>query len=286
MKLALISAAILGLSAHVNAIEYVNSSNFDVGVKKEVVNNYRSDHVVFDVYSRNTILQTINQGADEFGSFNRMVDLAKASDPYASYYVGLTHIFGAGTKVDVSEGLDYLENAHDYAREDSREYREATLLLADIYSGYRDIEKAGNQLFEPTLRMKAKATELLYESAVAGHPVAERRLAEYYWEGERGFTRDRDLALMWLARSVQKGDDLSQKMMQQWYGEVQSGQTYAMKKIELTRGNGDSMIDVAKMFYMGDGVPMDKERAIRMIRDAAAMKIKGADVLYLDWSAK
>lgn len=287
MNKILLAAAIgsASLSFNASALEIIggpsaSDNGYQIAHQKS---RYQQGINVLDLTNRDGIVSTVNYGVKKLGGYGRMTDLAKSGDPVASFYKGVNVLFGISEKIDVNESIRLSTVAYVDGEENGAEKREAALLLSDIYSGYREIEKHSGQLYAVSTSQREMAQSLIYESAINGHPVAEKRLAEHYMAGSNGFEKDNDLALYWLSRSAGKGDAGAVKILTDMSAEISEAHNYLVSKKELAKSQAQSLVDIANQYYYGKGVGQDKIRAINILKEAVNVGLVDANEQLREW---
>lgn len=278
--LGILSLSLVSLNGQ--ALEIIGKSPFEEDDKTQY-SQFHQGVKVYDLSDREGVVGVINEGIRLIGGSGRLNDRAAAQEPVASFYRGLMYLYGVSTDIQTEKGLDMLEVAYRDGRPGSLEQREAALLLSDIYGGHRELSTGSNIPLYISEQNKSRASVMVHEASLSGHPIAAKRLAHYYWEGINGFAQDRDLAFYWINSAASQGDKDALRTWEEWQADINKTAEYASYRGEVSRGQGAALLEIAKIYYAGLGVPKDKERAIRIAREAKRLKIKGADYYLSTW---
>jgi TPR repeat protein len=279
-----LAAFCISLSMQSSALEIIGSeagSNFKQD--KTTYHQFHQGVSVFDLSNREGIVSVINKANRELGGSIRLKDRASANEPAASFYYALMKLFAVTEMLDIEKGMESLEIAYLDGQIGSVEKREAALLLSDIYSGHRVISTSNNLPMLVSAGDKARAPGLVYDAAISDHPVAQRRLAQYYWDGLSGYPRDRELAFYWMNKSSSLGDKASLEKWEEWNSELVDARHVSVLKEEVSRGQTSALVGLAKHYFDGKGVTVDKVKAVRLATEAHKMGEKSAKTVLDAW---
>lgn len=181
-------------------------------------------------------------------AFELYLKSASQDFPPAQGKLGDFYYQGLGTNKDVRKALNWLNKAAE------KNYTPTLFSLANIYEREADFQDYG------------KAFQFWMKLADLGYPVGECKVGEYYRDGT-GVSRDISKAIEFLSRSAQKGSEWGQLSLSSCYLSQRQYEkaTYWLTKA-YEQGSLNACHNLADCYYYGNGVEQSYEKAFEIFQ--------------------
>ncbi len=200
-------------------------------------------------------------------SLRETLPAARAGDARAQYIVGMSYLFGDGTRQDIAEAVRWLEPSA------ARGTAQAMVALAQLYDVGQGVPQDA-----------ARATQLRQRAANSGDATARGQLADdQKMGGQRDFRRASVLtdlhrpeaAIPFALKAANAGNANAQLLLGRAYhfgSGVRADQGAAFRWLQKSAASGlaDGERHLAWMYEFGEGVPVDRAKALYHYDRAAA----------------
>ena len=202
-------------------------------------------------------------------SLSEYMAFAEKGDPHAQYQLARAYLYGEGVKKDVKKAFELLEKAREHKHSKSiyllgREYNDGTNVPQDLEKARLHFEQASEM----------------------GHPKATHQLAWMHLNGEGGFEKNIQIAIVLAEKAGSQGHIPAWFLLGRLFyddkGEIPQDLERSFKYFEhgAKQGSASAQHQLAWMLARGEGAPINFKKSRNLLHRAAEQEHAPAQHLF------